>query len=48
MRRTALAAALLAVAAGLSIAPAANACASAPCERMNEICYAALRTYCLR
>ena len=49
MRRTALAAAFVAaVAAFAPLAPAANACGSPNCEQVNELCYAALRTYCLR
>lgn len=48
MRRTALAAAVLAAAASLSSAPAASACVGSPCDEINEVCRLALRTYCLR
>jgi hypothetical protein len=48
MRRTALAAALLAAAASLSFAPSASACVGAPCEAINAVCHLATHTYCVR
>lgn len=48
MRRSALAAALLAAAASLSFAPPASACVGSPCDEINAVCRLVLRTYCLR
>lgn len=47
MRRTALAAALLAAASTFAVAPAATACVGSPCDEINEVCQL-VRTYCLR
>lgn len=48
MRRTALAAALLAAAAPLSFAPSASACVGTPCDQINAVCRLVAGTYCLR
>ena len=48
MRRTALAAALLAAASALAIAPAANACTGEVCDVVNLVCEVARGNPCVR
>jgi hypothetical protein len=48
MRRTALAAALLAAATSLSFAPTASACAGTVCDAINLACETALGRGCVR
>jgi hypothetical protein len=48
MRRTALAAALLAAAATFASAPAANACTGEVCDVVNLVCEVVRGTPCVR
>ncbi|HEX8003480.1 MAG TPA: hypothetical protein VF519_12370 [Mycobacteriales bacterium] len=48
MRRTALAAALLAAAASFAAAPSASACVGLPCDVVNAVCEITRGAPCVR